>query len=481
MRPPSKPALLGLVIAAFALACGVRLATAADYDVPDVFPTLQDAVAAASGSGDQLNAILINDPVVFTSAVVSIDDSFGWARQLVIRPDPGAGLDRATIASVNGSARIFTLVDAAYVTFQDLDIVRNTTNNNDLILLDYAGNGNHHIVFERCRIGSIWTTPGSEGWRCLVIQKPTEIVVRSCIFFAYAPGTFDRAVDVSLFTDPANSIRLYNNVVADHEEFGISIENGLAGTAVVLRNNAVSNHPSLVPEPVAYRSNIVVGVTVVSSHNVAFATPAAIEDQIGAQALIPPGDPTFIRLDRPLVDDAFVERVWDLVPAWDPNPDFFRLAPGGALHNEPADNGVTVADGAPHPLDVKVADDVEGDPRPSGAPLHTDRGADQIEGLATGVGTGGVSGPALWAAPLRNPAPAVLVRFRTRESGRVTLDVFDPSGRRLYATERPVTAGESGLLEWPGGTGPGIIVYRVLLEPRGGPPSWTSGRIAIVR
>jgi hypothetical protein len=351
-------------------------AKAAEFIVPSAdYPTLQEAVDAAVDSADQINLIHLSDSPVFTHAEVFIGDEFNEGHRLLIRPNPAMpDLKRATIASRNGSQPIFRLGRSASVRFADLDIVRFSTNNENLMVLDDCAD----ILIERCRVGSIWNSVGSEGWSNLIMSYPENVIVRNCIFFSYLPGNFDTGITAS-FGDQSNSLLLYNNVVADYSVYGIQIAAHQDDALVLLRNNVVVNHPELVDEPVAYRSVVDDEVTVVTSHNVAFASPGNVETIApGAQSISGEAALDFLLFDAPLVADTFVEHTWITNPVWDPNANFFRLEPMGPLHDDPADAGVTVLGGAPHPRDIKVLDDIEKDPRPSGEPRHTDRGADQI-------------------------------------------------------------------------------------------------------
>ncbi len=455
---------------------------AADYDVPAAFATIQAAVAAAVAAGAAESYVNITDPVVFTNAEVFIGDDFDALHHLTFRPHPDAPFDRATISSQNGSQPIFHLEGAGYVTFQDLDIVRSTTNANHLILMAYAaGTGNANNVIERCRIGSNWSTPGSAGWVYLRVVKPFGVIVRNSIFFSYVPGNFDVGIHVMFLDDPAQSILLYNNVVADHKIYGMYITDPTAGTTITLRNNVVANAEFLAPEPTAaFFSDVVAGVNVTTSHNTAFAGGGNVEQQAGAQSIILPGAATFLLFARGDVDGAggaFHDAAWNLEPPspWNANPDLFRLVDDGPLHSGAATYGVTVA---------SVVDDVEGDARPSGDPLHTDRGADQVErggATSTGIAPGPVPGTLLWASPRRNPSSTVGVLFRVAEAGRLQFEVFDLAGRRLYATGRAVGAGEAGLLEWPGAAASGVLHYRVGLETEAGTRALASGRLVLIR
>lgn len=345
------------------------------FEVPNLF-TLQGAVDAALAAGNQIHYIDLTDSPLFTHARVVIGPANpAWLQwQLIIHPKPGD--PRATITSSNGSQTIFSIgPNARDVTFQDLDILRHSTNNANLIEIS---NGTR-ITFDRCRIGSNWTSVGSQGWTMLTMTYPIDILVRNCIFFSHMRGNFDRGIQAQ-YGDDSNSVRLYNNVIADYRSYGVDLASSHAGSLVLLRNNVIINHSDMAPEPFAYRSDVAAGVHVVSSHNVAFAAVGQVEDVVaGCQSISGEAGADFLRRARAQVDGAFVEHIWIMVPAWDPNDDFFRLVRRGSLHSEPADAGIDVTkDRLPDPRDVPVTDDIQKDPRPAGIPLHTDRGADQI-------------------------------------------------------------------------------------------------------
>ena len=374
-QPGNKPfscqlPLIGIV-ALVALASPIR---AAVFPVPGVF-TLQGAVDAARAVPG-IHEIHLTASPVFTDARVHIGPvNPAWIWALVIRPAPGRA--RATIASLNGSQTIFSIGPngARDVYFVDLDIIRHSTNNRNLIEISSG----RRITFERCRIGSDWASVGSQGWTMLAITHPTDILVRNSIFFSYMPGNFDRGIKVT-YDDNTNSLRLYNNVVADYRRVGIDITSNAADSLVLLRNNVVSNRPGLAPEPIAYRSNVAAAVNVVSSHNVAFAGVGNSELVAGAQPIS--GFPAAFFLSRAVgqVGGAVVDHIWNTIPPWDPNPDFWRLQRFGSLHS-PRDTtqGITVLNGVPHPQDIAVTTDIELNIRPSGVPKHTDRGVDQVE------------------------------------------------------------------------------------------------------
>jgi hypothetical protein len=475
----SRIRTLGLAIAVGMATAGAPRAE--NYDVPGGYATLQAAVADAALSGDVENNIDISASVVYTAAAVALGADFGPTRHLTFRPDPAVGLDRATIASTNGGQQIFILAGASNVTFQDLDIVRYTTNANHLIEVTYEGGQNHDNVIERCRIGSVWTTPGAAGFDYLRVVASYGMVVRNNIFFSYVAGNFDRGIEVRNFTDPANSILLYNNVVADHRLTGIVMAAIGTGT-VVLRNNAVVNHPAAPAEPFAYRTGVDPAVEVVSSHNVAFASAANVEMPLfaGAQSILGTTT-TFLRLDRADAGAAFFEVVWDLSAPWLPNPDFWRLEPEGPLHDEDTDWGQNVSAGAPDPHDQAVHDDIERQFRPGGDVLHTDRGADQIEaGLASDVAER--SAGTLWAMPRQNPVSSTLeLAFRADRSGRLELDLFDAAGRRVARRRRRVESGETGTFEYatPSGSPQRVLFYRLRLHASGGAFAERRGKVLV--
>jgi hypothetical protein len=227
--------------------------------------------------------------------------------------------------------------------------------------------------------------------------------------------------------------------------------------------------------------------TILTSHNTAFAAPGEEEFLFGgslSMAGYPDAafDPTFLAFMRPIVDPSFVDWQWTLTPPVDANDNFFRLDPIGPLHDdEPEDWGVNVTDAAPDPDDVAVVDDIEGDPRPSGTTLHTDRGADQIAVLATAAPVIAESESALFAAPRRNPAPMAAVMYRTADAGRLVFELFDVAGRQLYRTERNVGVGESGAFEWAERRTSGVFAYRVTLRSGAGQAAQVSGHLVVVR
>jgi hypothetical protein len=341
-------------------------ATAASFDVPGTHPTLQAAVAAAAISVDVDNVITITGSPVLTSSTISLGNAFDASRRLVIKP--AAILPRASVVNDNPVVPIFDINSAGFVTLQDLDILRNVTNGDHIVVVDFA----EEIVIERCRIGSNWPATGTPGWANVSISYPTEIVLRNNILFANAVGTFDYGIDAGQFQDPANALRLYNNVVSDHGIYGIRVDAMMAGSLVLLRNNVVANEASLVVEPTAYRTMVAIGVIVATSHNVAFASIPNVQSGVG-QDIAGLGS-QFLNFVKGDVVPSFVTVNWNMV--FDANPDYYRLVNLGPLHDDAGDYGLTVTNTPP---DIEVVDDIEQDVRPGGVTLHTDRGADQLE------------------------------------------------------------------------------------------------------
>lgn len=443
-------------------------AFAGNYLVPSgATPTLQSAVNAAAVSGDAVNLINLGGTPVFTGAVVTIGNAFHSGHTLTIRPV--TSMSRAIIASQNGSQRIFDLVTAGSVRFQDLDIVRYSTNNNDLIYMDMCTD----ILMERCRIGSIWTSVGTAGpWRNIAISYPINVTLRNCIVFSYMFGNFDRAISASL-ADDTNSLFLYNNDVSDYSEYGIEVSAHLAGQVVALTNNIVMNHPDAGVEPVAYHSVVDAVVTLSTSHNVAFAGVANVERLDDDQLISGASHPEFERLPRDLVDETFVATAWNPAAGWnlDAERDFYRLRPAGKLHNELNDFGKN---------EPTVMDDWERNARPSGPiPQHTDRGADQVEIGTVGVEPS-VAEAGLWAAPVRSPARDVGVRFHTGFAGRLEFEVFDVAGRMLHRETRDVAGGTDGVFSWEGPRRGQVLQYRLRLTGDGAAVQQT-GRTVVLQ
>ena len=472
-------------------ATAAQPAGALEFFVPSPpTPTLQMAIALASASPDKDNTIWITSSPLMTGAKVSIGTMFTPSRRLTIRP--GETLERATVASNNGDVPIVEMEGCSDVTLQDLDIVRSATNRQHMVFIHYKdGFFPTNITIERCRIGSVWNSTGVADMAYLYVLQPVEVVVRNCIFFAAVPGTVDRGIWARQFDHPQCSLFLYNNVVADHAQAGIRVDpNGFAeaaGSLVVLRNNVVSNHPIFASEPYAYVGFVAAPMEVASSHNTGFAT-AGFREFVGAGALSISGfaTGTFLTFARPAADGAFDDVSWNMIPAWDPNPNFWRLVDGGPLHPLPADASIygrTVTGGWPHPRDYAVTDDIEHDFRPGGlaSSLHTDRGADQIEsGILLAVDGPSQFHGGLRASPLRNPAREVAVRFVAEVGGKLRFELYDLAGRLLHREDREVAAEESGTLGRRCGSGGGVVFYQVRFQPTSGGSEVQSGRLVML-
>src|SRR5262249_683671 len=97
-----------------------------------------------------------------------------------------------------------------------------------------------------------------------------------------------------------------------------------------------------------------------------------------------------------------------------------------------------------------------------------------------GVPSSGGSG-VLWARPQSCPAASLSLTYRSQESGRLTLEVFDAAGRLVERSEHDVGAGQSGTLQPSGANSDGIYFYRLRLSPALRPASEVSGRMVLVR
>ncbi len=443
----TRPAALIISIALALLFPAI--ARAVTIDVPADQPTVQAAVAAAALSPDVNNTITISVSPFSTFNAIDIGAAFSATRRLTIRP--AANLVRATIVNQAPSVPIISMISAGYVTLQDLDILRNVTNNNDIVYMMLCD----HITVERCRIGSNIPQTGTAGWANVRMFYPTEIILRNNILFARSTGTFDYGIDAGNFSDPANSLRLYNNDVSDHKVYGIRIEASVIGALVLLRNNVVVNNVSLVPEPTAYRTQVVVnGPTVVTSHNVAFATGGFVQSGVGQD--IAGLASSFLNFTKAQAAPSFVTTAWSSSPPWDDNPDFYRLANLGPLHDGPGDYGMNVGTVG---NDIAVVDDIEKDIRPGGAGPHTDRGADQLEpGVRSGAAIPEEPG-GLRAVARSGADGGMVVEYSTEAGGRLELRIFDVAGRLLHAAGRDVHADESGKFHWAGGHAHSGVVF----------------------
>jgi hypothetical protein len=447
-------------------------ARAADFDVPGTHATLQLAVAAAAASPDVDNTITLSVSPLTTGASVDIGAAFGPTRHLLIRPAPA--LPRASLVNTTPGVTIVSLASAANVTIQDLDILRNITNNEDIVTIDVC----EDIVLERCRIGSNWSTGGTPGWACVRLTYPTNVLLRNNICFARVPGTFDYGIHAGSFNDPANALRLYNNLVSDYRVYGIRIEGAVAGALILLRNNVAVNYTNLNPEPIAYRSDVLIGgPTVVSSHNSSFATAGFIQSiAVGSQGIAgPPAD--FVSLTKGDAVAAYSTRLWTAAPPWDANANLYRIVAGGALHDDAGDFGITVATAFD---DIAVTDDIEKQFRPGGTPPHTDRGPDQLE-IASTSATDERPEPddALTASARWTAGGRLAVDFHARVAGRLELVIVDVAGRKRQTDGREVSENARGRFSWDASpaalTGP--LFYRLLLYGVDGSVSLASGRI----
>jgi len=447
-------------------------ARAAAFDVPGTHATLQLAVAAAAVSGDVDNTITLSASPLSTTTTVAIGAAFGPARHLLIKPAPA--LLRASLVNTVPGVTIVSLASAGNVTIQDLDILRNITNNEDIVTIDVCDD----IVIERCRIGSNWSTPGGAGWACVRLTYPTNVLLRNNICFARVPGTFDFGIHAGSFNDPANALRLYNNLVSDYKIYGIRIEGAVGGALLLLRNNVAVNYTNLNPEPIAYRSDVLIGgPTVVSSHNTSFATAGFIQSiAVGSQDIAGP-PATFVSLTKGDAVGAYTTRIWTAAPPWDANGTFYDLVAGGPLHDDGGDFGMTVATAFD---DIAVVDDIDKQFRPGGTPPHTDRGPDQLEIASTsGIGELPVPEGALHASARWTAGGRLAIDYHADVAGRLELVIVDVSGRLRQTDGREVSGNSHGRLSWDAGAAgsSGPLFYRLLLYGVDGTLSAASGRI----
>lgn len=446
MRRTQRWSPTGVLIAVLIVAVSAGPATAVSYDVPNTHPTLQDAISDAALSPDVNNVITISASPVLTNTTISIGAQFGPTRQLVIRP--AANLTRASVVNENPVVLIFQLISAEYVTIEDLDILRNVTNGQSLVWIELC----EEVLIQRCRIGSNWSATGTAGWSNVVIQYPYNITLRNNIVFANATGTFDDGINIAQISDPDNSVRLYNNDVSDYKNYGIRVEASAPGALILLRNNVAVNHEDLVVEPFAYRSDVMNGVNVVTSHNVAFASAPLVQFLGGLD--IAGTASSFINLSKADAPASFVTVDWAMV--FDANADFYRLANLGPLHDGVGDYGTTVTNVFP---DFEVIDDVEKDYRPGGVDLHSDRGADQLEPGTGASGIGPTPGPKIELTSYPNPFnPATSLSFETPTSARVTLRIYDVSGNLIRTLAHRVMGPGIHEERWDGRNAHGIRV-----------------------
>jgi hypothetical protein len=481
----SKPPMAGALIAVLVLLRPLST-PAADFFVPTfATPTIQDAVDDAAGNADPENAIYLRVSPLFEN--VTIGGEFNSGHRLTILPDGGVGLKRASVVAAAQNIPVFFLSgaigsDNGYVTIQDLDILR-TGSGNASHLVQVVGMRN--VTIERCRIGLNWTTSALTSSSNLQIQYPTEVLVRNCILFSRVAGAFAHAIDVVNMFDPANSILLYNNLAADYRLSGIRVDDGAssASAIVLLRNNIAVNHMAIAPEPFGYES-LVNEATIVSSHNVVFATPGNEETLGGGAGSIGNGPASGISMPKPAAVLSFVTMTWNLAPPWDANPTFFKLNPVGLLHDAPSDYGQNLlVDGVPDPNDVANLLDIERQGRPGGLPAHTDRGPDQSDpAAATGVETAAITGTGvLRAAPERNPSRDLAVAYACERAGRITLELFDLGGRRLAHETRTANAGEHAVWRPTALATTALVFYRATLCTEDGGVHVSKGKAVAVQ
>ena len=464
----------GMLAAVIAIQAPAR---ALDVDVPTGQPTIQAALTAITAKNDPLNTINIVSSPLTVSGEITLDANINSQRKLLIRPKPGV-LSRAVLVSNELVDPIISMTATSYMTLRDLDILTVLTSNGPLLKADHASS----IVIERCRIGSTSPPSGPGSFSNLEIFYPIDFTVRNCIFFSSYPGKYASGITAS-YGDISNSLRLYNNVVANYRLSGVHIVSDQIHSLVLLRNNVIVNDVNVTPEPVAVITDVGPDPTVVTSHNTAFASGGRVEsfpqpvnqDIAGSgagQALefFPPPDAA----------GAFVTEAW---VANDPNPNFFRPVSTGELHSPASAWGVTVGTGAPAPGDFAVIDDINASIRPGGTVLHTDRGAYQLDPgtSAAAVGELDASAGLLSARPVSNPASQLTIAYTIRVGGTLRLEVLSTDGRRLYSTEREVGPRSSGTLGWVHASASGWVAYKLTLKPRGGSAVSVRGRVLIVK
>ena len=472
MRSPLSRVIPGLLLLSLAIA---RPAVAMDATVPTgAFPDIQTAVAALALSVDPDNTIFLANPSILTSSVIFIGNAFSGLRTLTIRP--ATTLARAQILSTDVSgAPILSLIGCGSVHVEDVDIVRVITNNGNLVRTENTS----LITFERCRIGSD-APPNASGLCYMFIAYPADggVTVKNSIFFSTYKTAFDFGLQV-ITGDPSNELFLYNDCIADYNQIGLFVNDSDIGSLILARNDVFVNNVVSFPEPTAVVSSIAPGVIVVTSDNLAFASPAKVQagfppnqDLFGTAASQAPVD---LPATLPVETSAFATMVWNSPPG-DPNPGFYRTLAAGPLH-APSAYGVTVGLKTPDVHDQAVLDDFDRSIRPGGAPvLHTDRGPFQVDPSASGVGDFAGNGELLRVAPPRNPSRAMRLEFASRLAGDLQVDVFDVSGRRVAGGERLVGAGESGEFAWPAVRHAGLYLWRARLA---GAPA-VSGRVSLL-
>lgn len=74
----------------------------------------------------------------------------------------------------------------------------------------------------------------------------------------------------------------------------------------------------------------------------------------------------------------------------------------------------------------------------------------------------------LQAHPIANPSQRPGLSYRTGGAGRLSLELFDASGRRVHRSEEDVPAGRTGSLFVPAGHSNGLLFYRLRLDSTDG-------------
>ena len=472
-------------LAGIALALAAGTSRGDDYFVPSDWPDLQAAIDEAADNGGPENRILLGASPLTGNFTIGPD--FDGTHTLTILPDVEAGLPRATLLAAAMNLPVLWMVgvagtDTGHITVQDLDVLRRDSgSSSDLVVVD----GMSHVTIERCRIGLDMQAPTSAGYANLKVLYPIEVVIRNCILFSAIPGGLDRAVDVQNMIDPASSVLLYNNLAADYRLHGVRVNDGGSNPSalVLLRNNVVANSMAVVPEPFGYRSEVD-QATVVTSHNVVYATAGAEESLAPGAASIGGGPVTSgISFARPTVIGSFLMTMWTATPPFDANPAFFRLQPAGPLHDSATDWGQTVVDGGPDARDVAVLQDFDRQGRPGGLPAHTDRGPDQVEAAAATdarIGPAATTDSPILVTARPNPSDRIVLHFVAKGEGVLALEVFDAAGRRMARAERPVEAGGTGSWSPPGRLA-GMAFYRATLTTRGGQSFAAHGKVALLK
>lgn len=499
MQPPRSPAPPApapgprsrrSLVPRVALLCGLACAAAAPagamtVQVPAQDADLQHALGTLAASNDADNALYITQSPFDWNAAIKLDSNgpkFTPAHRLLIAPLPGMAGGRAQIVNADPSHPLLTANQVGGVVIRDLDLLRSVTNLSELMDLTMID----QFTIERCHVGYTSASIGDPSRNMVEILYPTQLVIRNCMLFSVMPGAFAQCIHASAFGDPQNSLYLYNDDVSDYHDAGIRLDgSGPESSLVVMRNCIAFNSPALGTEPVAYSCGASThNCRVRASHNTAFASAGHIEAiEVGGIDVAAASLPDFLQLPPTALeeDGDVITRSWDFTPGAI-NHDFYHLIATANLHAPATRYGVTVTDGSPTPLDEAVRDDIDDQLRPSlGSDPHTDRGADQLDSeTASAAAVPATPARALWAAPVRNPAPGLALAWRSDAEGTLVAEAFDLAGRTLARARREVAAGASGVLALPARAS-GIAFWRVRLVRRAGGSEQASGRVALVR